>query len=317
MLSRTAEGLFWLGRYVERAENLARLLEAARRFDQISPVSEKSGNEWSAVLVAAGCRETFKGTLEMATAAEAIRHLVDDDENPSSIQACFAIARQNARAQRPAITREVWAAADEAWRETQDFGDKSLSPRMVAELLERVMRFSALFRGCVEATMLRNEAYNFVRMGQLIERADATARLLDVKYHVLLPHDREVGGSLDQLQWSHVLRAAGMRTAYRSVYRKPVQADLVIDFLVLNRKCPRSLHYCHDGIVEHLMHLVDDGTQDNGSLSEAIRIRDGFGATSSREIIQRGLHEYLTEMVALTNKMAIGIGSDFGFGVAR
>ena len=130
MLSRTAEGLFWLGRYVERADNISRLMDSGRRLDAVAGKSGAGTNEWGAMLIAAGCRTTYQGDIEAATAEDAIRHLVVDGENPSSIQSCFAFARGNARAQRGAISADVWAAANDAWRETRDLTERRLCPTL-------------------------------------------------------------------------------------------------------------------------------------------------------------------------------------------
>lgn len=316
MLSRTAEGLFWLGRYVERAGNLARLLEAGRRFDQMSSGVDAPSNEWEAILIAAGCSNTFEGDVKKADAQDAIRHICTDDTNPSSIKACFAMARANARAQRVALTADVWDAANDGWSETRKFSDESLTPRHLSGTLDRVRQLAAQFRGSVDGTLLRDEGYAFVRLGMMMERADATARLLDVKYHVLLPSDRSVGGSFDELQWSHVLRAAGARSSYRMVYRKPVESKLVMDFLIRNAQCPRSLRYCYDRIHRHILELAEATGQGANSLSEVGSIHAELRDSKVDSIIAYGLHEYLTELIARTNRLAISIGSDYAFGPA-
>ncbi|MEM1301141.1 MAG: alpha-E domain-containing protein [Pseudomonadota bacterium] len=314
MLSRAAEALFWLGRYMERADNVARLLEAGRRLDSIAGKAGIGSNEWAAILIAAGCRATYPGDIEQVTAAQAMHHLVMDPENPSSLQNCFAAARANARAQRGSITADVWLSANDAWRETRDLTELACKPRHVADIIGKAQQFTALFRGTVSATMLRDERYCFLQLGQFIERADATARLADVKYHVLMPAEHPIGSSLDQIQWNNLLRAAGARSSYRWVYRAPVESRLVIDFLLLNTRTPRSLRYCVEEATRELDHLHAGGAQSDQSLQEAHELRDELRATDVDAIIGFGLHEYLTNMIVRSNTLAMSIGSDFGFG---
>ncbi|WP_147125277.1 alpha-E domain-containing protein [Shimia ponticola] len=314
MLSRTAEGLFWLGRYMERADNVARLLEAGRRLDTLAGKAGIGTNEWTAILIAAGCRATYPGDIEQVTAAQAMHHLVMDPANPSSLQACFAQARANARAQRGSITAGIWTAANEAWRETRDLPEKACKLRHVADTIGQVQQFTALFRGAVSATMLRDERFCFLSLGQSVERADATARLADVKYHVLMPADHPIGSSVDQIQWNNLLRAAGARSSYRWVYKAPVESRRVIDFLLLNASSPRSLRFCMDEAARELEHLHEGGAFSDQSLTQVRGLRDDLRKTDVDAIIAFGLHEYLTDMIVRSNNLAISIGSDFGFG---
>ncbi|WP_158964869.1 alpha-E domain-containing protein [Chachezhania sediminis] len=314
MLSRTAEGLFWLGRYMERCDNLGRLVEAGRRFDLTGAQIDADTNEWGAILIAAGCSGTYPGEVKKATGEEALHHLILDPSNPSSVQACFAQARANARAQRGSITLDVWTAVNDAWSETRLFSERDCAPRNLPSTVDQIRQYTARFRGCVEGTMLRDERYQFLRLGQFVERADATARLVDVKYHVLMPEEHPVGSAMDQLHWNNLLIAAGARSAYRWVYRAPVQVRLVIDFLLLNRRNPRSLRHCFDNILAELGNLHSEGAYGGGSLADAINLRDELSGTEVDVVIGRGLHEYLTEMIVRSNNLAISIGSDFGFG---
>lgn len=322
MLSRTAESLFWLGRYMERADNVARLIEAGRRFDAMSGRSGKAGdpdrseNDWGAILIAAGCRSTFDGDLTEATPAEAIRHLLIDSENPSSIRSCYSFARANARAQRGSVSAETWGAANDAWRAALALSDVDCDPRFVAGTLERMRKFSALFRGAVGSTMLDDERLRFMLIGQYLERADATARLVDVKYHVLLPDADRVGSAMDQLQWNTLLRAAGSRSAYRWVYHKPVEYRLVIDLLLLHAASPRSYRFCLDRLHELLCSLHEGSEASGESLNDIKELRDRLIQIDVEDIIQRGLHEYLTELIYHCNRLALTISGDFGFGPA-
>ena len=314
MLSRTAEGLFWLGRYIERAENTARLLEAARQIDQMPLSSPELGSEWSAILIAAGCRSTYPGDIERADGDSAIRHMIVDDKNPSSIRNCFEAARSNARAQRIALTIEVWSSINDAWREMREMtAADCCSGGELSRILERVRSLAAEFRGSITATQLRNAGFDFLRLGEAVERADATARLLDVKYHVLLPEALSVGGSYDQLQWNHILNAAGARSSYRWVYRAEVSAELVVDFLMLNRQFPRSFSYSFGGIVRRLERLCEAPARNQNALLQATAMKNSLERDSARLILYGGLHEYLTYKIERTIKLATTIGTDFGF----
>lgn len=313
MLSRTAEGLFWLGRYIERAENTVRLLEAARHIDQMPLSSPEMGSEWSAILIAAGCRTTYPGDIERADGSSTVRHLIVDETNPSSIKNCFEAARSNARAQRIALTIEVWSSINEAWREVRELTEADCSGTELPRILERVRSLAAEFRGSVTGTLLRNAGFDFLRLGEGIERADATARLLDVKYHVLLPYSHAVGSSYDQLQWNHILSAAGARASYRWAYRAEVSAELVVDFLLLNPQFPRSFCFSYRRIVERLKRLCENPARKDNSLLQATEILDSLERDSAKLILYGGLHEYLTDKIDRTIKLTTRIGADFGF----
>ena len=314
MLSRTAEGLFWMARYVERAENIARLLEAGRRFDGLPSPDDARGNEWGAILEAAGCKETFGRPLEEATAESAIRHLIHDPKNLSSIQSCFAAGRVNARAQRIALTAEVWSGVNDAWRETRDIRPADYSGGRLVGFIEACRARASLVRGAIEGTQLRRHGYNFLRLGQFIERADATARLVDVKYHVLLPREGRAGDAYDQLQWTHLLRAAGARSAYRWEYKKAVRYDLVAGFLILDPHSPRSVRYCIDRVHANIEKLSQTLGISPYCLDMAATLRSRLVNATAQHIIESGLHEYLTQLIIETNTLAIRIAQDFNFG---
>ena len=313
MLSRTAGELFWLGRYIERADNVSRFVQAGQRFDAMAGGTTHS-NEWSAILIASGCSETFGGKLLHAKAEEAIYHLVLDPANPSSILSSFQYARANARSQRGAITTDTWLAANESWAQIQRMRPKDLSDSNLMGTLEKIRGFAAQFRGAVSSTMLRDERLSFIELGRFVERADATARLLDVKYHVLLPDAESVGQAADKLQWHNLLHAAGARAAYRWVYPEAVDHRLVIDFLLLNRKTPRSYSFALEQSLYELEVLHARGSERQESLMEAHDIHSALQKTDVAKIIDFGLHEYLTSLIIRSNALASKIASDFGFG---
>jgi uncharacterized alpha-E superfamily protein len=313
MLSRTAEGLFWMSRYFERAENLARLLDAGRRMNTLPRSDGGAAQEWGSIIIAAGCSETYPRELFEADEASVAHHLIFDSANPSSIRACFEMARTNARAMRIAVTADVWDSANEAWSSMRARSPEAVTGSGLAPFLDWTRAQGQRFRGAVDDTLLRDAGYGFVQLGQHIERADATARLLDVKYHLLLPRGAEVGGALDNVQWVQILRAANSQRAYRHVYRQAVTPDLVADFLILNPLSPRSLLHSYSMLVRHLDQMAIGGGR-RECQAQARRMLSHLMDASIAEIFKSGLHEFLTDFIQKNNGLAHAIAVDHGFG---
>ncbi len=314
MLSRVAGSLYWMSRYVERAENVARLLDAGRRMNTLPTSAEARAAEWASIVIAAGCSETFPERLETANARSVAQHLIFDPDNASSIRSCLRQARENARAVRQAITADVWDAANQAWLEMRAKSTASLIGGEFAQLLDWTKTQGHRFRGAVDDTLLRDAGYNFIRLGQYIERIDATARLLDVKYHVLLPPDEQVGGLIDEVQWLQILRAANSSRAYRHVYRKPVRPDLVVHFLVLNPLTPRSMKSCAQMLVRHLDLLKTHTEFSDDCHVRAYAFLGRLEDLTVDDVFAHGLHEWLTERIQENNLLANAIADAYGFG---
>lgn len=297
MLSRTADSLFWLARYMERAENTARLLDVGLRMSSLSIGPEADHTEWHSTIVAAGCEETFYKKHEKPSAETVIAHLVHDKENPSSILSCLATVRQNARAVRTALTTDMWEGVNTTWIEARRLQDRDFTLERVRALLEWVKERSQRFGGAASHTMLRSDAYWFVRLGTFVERADNTARILDVKYHVLLPRTENVGGVLDYYQWTAILRSVSALRAYHWVYRDRLQPWHVADLLILRREMPRSLVSCLGEITDYLDRIADA----YGTRGECHRLAGEMYAQlrygKIDRIFQSGLHEFLTEFI--------------------
>src|SRR6266478_6955842 len=249
MLSRTADNLYWLARYVERAEYLARILEVTQRLTTLPLAYVGSSNEWESAVATAGCTHAFASNYHDANEETVIDFLCFSTANPSSIRNCFEIARTNARAVRTALTVEMWDAINGTWLELKRFGNGPTSREEFMRFLRWVQENSLRFDGSAYRTMLRNDAYYFTRLGVYLERADNTARILDVKYHLLLPADEPVGGSLDYFQWAATLRTVSALSAYHWVYRGDLKHWLVPDLLILNEQMPRSLASCYENLV--------------------------------------------------------------------
>ena len=256
MLSRTADNLYWLSRYIERAENLARILDVASRLANLPSAYAGTSNEWQSAVATAACTDLFHAEYETATSENVIEFLAFSPKNPASIRNCIEVARHNARAVRTALTVEMWEIINGAWLELQSIDAQRLRQgHDLARFLAWVKETSLRFDGIAYRTMLRNDSYYFSRLGFQIERVDNTARILDVKYHVLLPDSEPIGGGLDYFQWAAVLRSVSAVTSYQWVYRDSVKPWLVADFLILREEMPRSLACCSGNIMRYLDEL--------------------------------------------------------------
>jgi uncharacterized alpha-E superfamily protein len=311
MLSRTAANLYWTGRYIERAEFLARLLEATARLSALPSTYGGDPTAWSGALAAAGVADAFAAAQGEPAEAGVVQFLTVDPGNPSSIRACIERARGNARAVRTGLTREAWEALNGAWHEIQRFGVQPLGEANIGEFTEAVRRTVAVFDGAAHRTMLRDDAYWFLQLGAAVERADNTARLLDVKYHLLLPRDEPVGGSLDYFQWATILRTVSALTAYRWVYREAVKPWLVADLLIFNARMPRSLACCYEEIVGLLDRLGSGrrGPAQRQAAQLEVKLREG----DIDEVFASGLHEFLQAFISDNNQLGSAIAEQFAF----
>jgi uncharacterized alpha-E superfamily protein len=312
VLSRTADSLFWLARYIERADNTARIIDAASRLAAMPISYQGSSNEWESALAAAGALRAFDRHHDKADRDAVIDFLAFSPDNPSSIRSCVETARHNARAVRTALTAEMWEAINAAWLELKRYDGTKMDRPTLNEFLSGVKEACLRFDGSAYRTMLRNDVYFFSRIGVYLERADNTARILDVKYHVLLPEPASVGGGLDYFQWSSILRSVSALTAYRWVYRESLKPWLIADLLVLNEQMPRSLASCY----ENLSAFLDDLSLAYGRQGPAQRtarsIRTRLQNATISEIFQKtGLHEFLTGFIADNGRLGAAINEQY------
>src|ERR1700675_4300778 len=303
MLSRTADNLYWLARYVERAEYLARVLEATLRLTALPLAYVGSTNEWESAVATAGCRKAFFARYTEANEENVSEFLSFSPDNPSSIRNCIEIARPNARAVRTALTIETWEAINGAWLDLKRFGNGPSSREEYLRFLHWVQETSLRFDGSAYRTMLRNDVYWFSRLGLYIERADNTARILDVKYHMLLPADEHVGGPLDYYQWSAILRTVSALTAYHWVYRESLKPWLIADLLILNDQMPRSLASCYAHLVEHMDNIARAYGRQGPAQRHARQIRTRLVNSRMDEIFKTGLHEFISGFIADNNRL--------------
>jgi uncharacterized alpha-E superfamily protein len=310
MLSRTAESLYWTGRYMERADFLARILEAAVRLAALPARDGAAATAWASAIASAGVSRAFVASARTPSEKSVREYLAFAPDNPSSIRACINAARTNARSVRTALTIELWESINGAWNGLNDFGEPTKRDDFV-RFLEWVKGVSLAVEGASSRTMLRNDAYWFLRLGGAIERADNTARLLDVKYHLLLPAGERVGGQLDYFQWTTLLREVSALTAYRWVYRESVRPWLVADLLVLNRQMPRSLASCQAMIVSYLERLAADyGRRGPAQRLASARLTQ-FNEARIEDIFQSGLHEYILAFLSENNGLASAIHDQY------
>jgi len=311
MLSRTADSIYWLSRYIERAENTARVIDAASRLAALPAGYGGSTNEWESALSSTGSLAAFEQQYEFATAENVVEFLVFSAANPSSIKSCLEVARANARAVRTALTIEMWETINTAWLELRNHSSRGLDLSRLADFLRFVKQMSLTFDGSVYRTMLRNDAYYFSRIGVYIERADATARIIDVKYHVLLPPGAPVGGSLDYFQWSSILRSVSALTAYPWVYRQNLKPWLVADLLILNAEMPRSIAACYENITRYLDLLARDYGRQGPCQRLSRATASKLDSTNIDEVFQAGLHEFLTELIDDNNRLGATIAEQY------
>ncbi len=315
MLSRTADSLFWMARYMERAEHTARLIDMGRRMAATPCPKSRFRNEWPAVLSAAGIANIFFERHPSPEHWTVIRYLMLERENPSSVAACFDRARANARSARGALTVEMWRAVNDAWVEMRTLDPSRLENGSMSPLLDWVKERSAQFRGAAEASVLRNDGYDFLKLGFAVERMDNTARLLDVKTYMAARRD---GGSpeeavSDPYEWIALLRAAGVLRAYHLVYRASYAPTTIVGFLTRNRQCPRALLYCAERISESLGRLGVAYGARPACLDKADALGALIDEIAPETVFDGRLSATLSEVIRRNNALSVAIADSFHF----
>jgi uncharacterized alpha-E superfamily protein len=309
MLSRTASNLYWMARYMERAENTARILDVTYRMSLMPQSAQFADQEWFAPLNITGTLYPFTGRYSQVHAREVMVFMTLDPNNPSSILSCAKAARENARAVRGSVTSEMWEVINSTWLEMQHVTEERLSNDGALAFFDWVKERSHLFRGVTVGTALKDESFHFNRLGTFLERADNTARILDVKYHVLLPSLKDVGGAVDYYQWAAVLRSVSAFDAYRKVYRDVITPVKVAELLTLHQSMPRSLHACMAEAYEIFKTIASpysgEAVRRAGELYAALQ----FGRIDV--IFNSGLHEYLTAFLDRLGELGGEINRSF------
>ncbi|MAN72867.1 MAG: hypothetical protein CME84_02075 [Henriciella sp.] len=310
MLGKTAGGLFWMCRYLERSANNARLIEAGSRMTMTR--SSAADSEWESVLSAANVKAMYLGKNDAIQRASVIDFLLRDRENPSSVMSVVEAARSNARLVRVALTREVWEAVNDTWMRLKDALARPVSDADLPNVLELIRQQSAQVRGALHGTMLRNDIFNFCRVGTFIERADNVARILDVKYFVLLPSVSMVGSSIDNFQWEAILRSAAAERSFAWL-NKESGPRAIAEFLILDQRLPRSIAFCYTNIARNLGYLEEGYGESRPSRAMCDETLARLTRTDVETIFDGGLHEFIQWILQANNALGLQIEQDYRF----
>lgn len=313
MLSRTADHLFWMSRYIERAENTARMLDVNYQTSLLPQSQAMAEQGWRSQLSISELFEPYGAIHGQVDAKRVTDFIVRDERNPSSIFNCLRAARENARAVRGALTTEVWETTNQTWLEFKRLLADGLLTRDPSAVFEWVKFRSHLSRGVVAGTMYQDEAFDFIRIGSFLERADNTARLLDVKFHAVdtdFHGDEEARDSArDFYHWSSVLRSVSGFEVYRKVYSNVIKPEKVAELLILRSQMPRSLAHCMGRVTKNLRNVAN--RQSDETLRQAGRLHAELEFGRIDEILATGLHAFLTEFLDRVGKLGDGISRDF------
>ena len=316
MLSRTADHLFWMARYMERAENTARMLDVNYQAALLPQSADAAEKGWKGLLSISELSGDFATHYGAVTPTNVMRYMVSDAANGSSIRNCLQAARENARAVRGTLTTEVWETQNQTWLEFQRLIASESFLRDPSTLFEWVKFRSHLSRGVTVGTMLQDEAFHFLRIGSFLERADNTARLLDVKFHAV--ESEYYGGSsgaggkdieVDFYHWSGILRSVSGFEVYRKAYRNVIRPEKVAELLILRPDMPRSLAACVHEVVTNLQKVANEQSAD--TLRRAGRLQADLQYGRIDEILATGLHAYLTQFLERVGTLGVGISRDF------
>ena len=309
MLGRTADSLYWMARYIERAENISRILDVGLRMALITRSPETRESTWISTLEIVGGQEEFSDRYDVVSRDNVIKFLALDPENPSSIYSALKAARENGRALRGTITTEMWESLNATWLEIRDSNEEVVAALGDRDLFDWVKERAHLFRGVTNGTMLQDDSFEFTRLGWYVERAGNTARLLDSKYHILLPSAEEVGGAVDYYQWGALLRSVSAFRAYHKIYSNVITPRRVAELLIMQADMPRSLHSCLNQITSSLDRLCDRRPFECRRLAGELHARIAYGSMGA--IFGKGLHEFLTEFIEDSTELGGQIQRDF------
>jgi uncharacterized alpha-E superfamily protein len=300
MLSRVADSLYWINRNVERAENISRFVEVSEAMALDCPPG--SAEPWLPLIDASGDRKLFDELYPVVTPEAVIHFLVRESENPSSVLNCIANARENARQIREVMTTEMWEQINDIYWTLQE---ESFWQQPPQEQLQEIRRACQLFYGITDATLSRDLSWQFSRLGRLLERADKTTRILDVKYFLLLPSPEEVGGVLDELQWISLLRSAGAYQMFRQSSQQAIEPKAVAAFLLLDPIFPRSVRYCLERISETLRIIRGSSVPRPADDLECLigLTLAHWSFTRIDELVATGLHEAIDHFQSDLNRL--------------
>ncbi|MDF0650333.1 MAG: hypothetical protein CV081_04785 [Nitrospira sp. LK265] len=301
MLSRVASSIYWLNRYIERAENYARFMEVNLNLSLDLP--RGTTEQWEPLVATTGDHERFTGRYGKATRETVIQFLLADATNSNSILSCLLAARENARTVREVISTEMWEQVNRFYLMVRDGVSKGLSSKTLHTFLTDVKANSHLFLGITDATMSHGEGWHFARLGRLLERADKTSRILDVKYFMLLPTVAEVGTPFDIIQWSALLKSASALEMYCKQHGR-ISPNTVAEFLILNPNFPRAIRYCLIKAEDSLHAIVGSESDRHSNLAEKRlgRLRSEMDYADMADILSAGLHEFFDDFQLKLNR---------------
>ncbi|MCA1859536.1 MULTISPECIES: alpha-E domain-containing protein [Janthinobacterium] len=308
MLSRTADHLFWMARYTERAENTARMLDVNMQTSMLPQSEQDAEQGWRATLGISELQSAYDHKYGRFHTRDVLDFMVRDPNNPSSILACLTGARENARAVRGTLTTEVWEIQNATWLDMQKRLKSNLLETDPSQFFEWVKYRSHLSRGVTLGTMLKDEAIHFIRLGTFLERADNTARILDVKFHGARDTSKDIT-QRDFYYWAALLRSVSGFEIYRKVYRDVITPARVAELLMLRGDMPRSLLACMDDVVENLKHIRNDVSADTERFAGKLHAELKFGHID--DIMKAGLHLTLTEFLENINDLGNRVSRDF------
>ncbi len=298
-------------RFLERAENTARLIEAGFRIALTRSSDPES--EWKSVIVTSAAEAAYGAKHDVFDSTRITDFLLRDPENPSSVLSVIKAARDNARLVRTALTSEVWSAVNETWMLLTDVLKDKVPETDLPQVLATIRHQSALVRGALHGTMLRNDIYDFCRLGTFIERADSTARIIDVKYYALLPAPSFVGSRMDNVQWETILRSVSAHRSFRWAVDGDYTPANIARFLILDRRLPRSLAFCAASLTENLNYLAEEYGMRHPSNDMAEALKACVSGRTIDSIFDEGLHEFLSAVLRDTANLGLQIEQDFRF----
>ncbi|MDZ4725233.1 MAG: alpha-E domain-containing protein [Leptospira sp.] len=319
MLSRVAESVFWLNRYIERAENYSRFIDVNHQLSL--DLNDEFPNQWMPLVHTTGDAEDFDKKYEKITPANVIKFMTFDEENPNSIFNCLSRARENARTIRENISTSMWEVLNEFYLSVKDYRKSYMeNPETrgegisadLSEFLSHIRKSCQSFYGCSDATISHDEVWSFSLLGRFLERADKTTRILDMKYFILLPSVQDVGSTLDLLQWLSLLKSASAHEMFNRKYKK-VHPNDIADFLILDQTFPRSIVFCLQEIEESLEKVsgTKEGLPRNLAQDAATTYLNRLRSENIESIFDKGLHEYLDDIQIELNQIGSKIVDRF------
>ncbi len=310
MLSRVANSIYWMCRYIERAENVARFISV--NLNLLLDMPSEKGKHWDPLIMTTGDQAQFENGCPNCGQEATIRFLTFDRDYPNSILSCLAAARENGRSIREIISSEMWEHLNNFYLE---LADKQVPARALSDphhFFRIIQMRSHLFTGLMDCTMSHGEAWNFARIGMMLERADKTSRILDVKYFMLLPEASLVNSPIDNIQWTAVLKSASAFEMFRKRHHR-ITPRSVADFLIFDRHFPRSIHHCvnKSKICLQRINGAGNGSKRNAAEKQLGRLEADLAYGDIDEVIARGMHEYLDSLQIRLNRIDTAIGTTY------